>query len=146
MKIAVLQSKQPFDYDERNPKEYDKEYCLRLGAEYYEREFSRMERALSEGAKLLVTIEVFNQLVKPQDKRYDYKEFAEPLDGALMKRFSALCKKYSAYIVAGLHTLEDGKVYNSAVLFSPEGENAIYTFTLVAAENVDFTPQGFYHS
>jgi len=115
MKIAILQSKQPFDYDVNNPGIYDREYCLGLGAEYYDREFLRMERALSEGAKLLVTIEAFNVLVKPQDKRYDFSEFAEPRDGVLMKRFAALAGKYSAYIVAGLHTLEGGKVYNSAV-------------------------------
>ncbi len=71
MKIAILQSKQPFDYDVRNPKEYDREYCLKLGKEYYDREFSRMEDALSKGAKLLVTIEAFNVLVNRKGKNHN---------------------------------------------------------------------------
>ena len=146
MKIAVLQTKQPFDYNPSAPGVYDREYCLKLGEEYYEREFARMEFALSEGAKLLVTIEAFNQLIKPQDTRYDFREFAERVDGALMKRFCALSKKYSAYIAAGLLTLEEGKVYNSAVLFTPEGEiGGIYhKVHLPAGEELYATPGDSY--
>lgn len=146
MKIAILQSKQPFDYDVKNPKEYDREYCLKLGKEYYDREFSRMEDALAAGAKLLVTIEAFNVLVKPQDERYDFSDFAEPKDGALMKRFSALAERYSAYIVAGLHTLEEGKVYNSAVLFAPSGkiEGIYHKVHLPAGEELYTLPGDSY--
>ena len=146
MKIAILQSKQPFDYNVNSPGVYDKEYCLKLGAEYYEREFMRMEEALSSGAELLVTIEAFNQLINPFDKRYDFSEFAEPKDGALMKRFSALALKYSAYIVAGLLTLEEGRVYNSAVLFAPSGEIAgiYHKVHLPAGEEKYVTPGDSY--
>ena len=122
MRICAFQSKQPFDYDVNNPGIYDKDYCQKLGQEYFEREFSRMDEALSQGVDLLVTIEAWNVLVKPFDKRYDFADFSAPLDGELIGRFLALSKKHGAYIVAGLHTLEYGKVYNSAVLCGPDGK------------------------
>ncbi len=122
MRICVFQSKQPFDYDVNSPGVYDREYCLALGEEYYEREFRRMDEVLSKGVDLLVTIEAFNVLVKPFDNRYDFADFACTLDGELVGRFLSLSKKHGAYIVAGLHTLEYGKVYNSAVLCGPDGK------------------------
>ena len=122
MKIGILQSKPPFDYDVNDPGEYDRELCEKLFSEYLDKEFSRMESALSDGVDMLVTVEAFNVYVKPFDKRYNFADFAATLDGELVGRFLALTKKYSAYIVAGLHTLEGGKVYNSAVLCGPEGK------------------------
>lgn len=121
MKISVLQTKQDFYYGLNQLEEFPLERCLAAHAAAMDAEFARMETILQEGTKLLVTIEGLNWVVNPLDPRYHFADIAEPLDGPLMQRFCALSRKYEAYIVAGLFTSQNGKAYNSAVLFGPEG-------------------------
>ena len=142
MKIGVLQSRLPIGYDTRNPGDFDFEKCRRLSAEFMDREFVKLENALADGVKLIVTVEGFNVSVNCDDTRYDFAQAAEPLDGPLMKRFCALSGKYGAYIVAGLYTRQNGRVYNSAVLFGPEGtiEGIHNKVHLPAGEEIGVTP------
>lgn len=146
MKICILQSRQPVSYDPKNPGIHDKEYCLRLGEEFLEREFARMEEGFKLGADIIVTIEAFNLFVNPFDKRYDFAEFCAKPDGELCRRFLDLSGKYHGYIAAGLHTLEDGKVYNSSVLFGPEGkiEGIYHKVHLPAGEELYNEPGNSY--
>jgi predicted amidohydrolase len=86
--------------------------------------FELVELAGKRGSHLIVTIEGFNESVSPRDSRYDFIDFAEPLDGPIVGRFSALAKKHHSYIVAGLYTRRNGKAFNSGVLFGPDGDIA----------------------
>lgn len=47
---------------------------------------------------------------------------AEPIDGTTVKHMSMLAKKFNIYLVGGIVELDSGKIYNTAVVFNPEGE------------------------
>ncbi len=49
-------------------------------------------------------------------------EVAEPIPGESTRYFAALAKEHNLYIVAGLFEKDAHKVYNVAVLLTPEGE------------------------
>ena len=49
-------------------------------------------------------------------------EVAEPIPGPSTQYFAKLAKQYGMYIVAGLFEKDQYKVYNVAVLLTPEGE------------------------
>ena len=141
MRISVIQSRLAFAYDPKNPGSYDLEKCTELCEKFLGREFEQIERVLKEGSNLVVTIEGFNATVRPDDDRYHFPDIAEPLDGELMKRFLTLTRKYGAYIVAGLYTSQNGKAYNSAVLFGPEGIVGVHNKVhLPAGEENGITP------
>ena len=142
MKISVLQTKQDFWYGPDQLEDFPLERCIAAYNAHMDAEFAKLEEILRQGTKLLVTIEGLNWLVNPMDPRYDFAQMAEPLDGPLMQRFCALSKKYGAYIVGGLYTAQNGRAYNSAVLFGPEGtivgvHNKVH---LPAGEELDITP------
>ncbi len=122
MLISVIQSKPRFEYDLSNLKDFDLEKCRLMTNPMIEEGFDMIEQAAAEGSKLIVTIEAFNSPLSVFDKRYSFLEFAEPMDGPMMKRFSKISEQYRCYIVAGIYTNRDNKVYNSAVLFGPEGK------------------------
>lgn len=121
MKISAIQTQQRFTYDPRNPGDYDLAKCRHLAQETIDEGFQMMEAAARSGSQLLVTIEAFNASVHPSDTRYDFATIAEPLDGPLMERFGKLARQYGIYIVGGLYTGRNGRAYNSAVLFGPQG-------------------------
>jgi 5-aminopentanamidase len=52
---------------------------------------------------------------------YDLKRFAEPMDGQTMKGLSALAKKHSVALAGPLIEREGHAIYNTLVLFDPEG-------------------------
>lgn len=121
MRIAVVQSKRRLKYDLVSPGDVDAEVCRRSSDKEMAEGFALVEHAGKQGAQLIVTIEGFNESINPRDPRYNFIEFAEPLDGPVATRFSALARKYACYIVAGLYTARDGTAYNSAVLYGPDG-------------------------
>ncbi|MGI8400832.1 MAG: nitrilase-related carbon-nitrogen hydrolase [Gemmatimonadaceae bacterium] len=51
----------------------------------------------------------------------DAENYAEPLDGPSSHSLSALAKELDLGIIAGLATRRDGKFFNSAMLFGPDG-------------------------
>ena len=121
MKISVIQTKRQFAYDPREPELPDLERILGSAQVEMDEGFALIDQAGREGADLIVTVEGFNQSVSHRDPRCDFMDYAEPLDGPIARRFSMLAKKHGSYIVAGLYTGRDGKAYNSAVLFGPDG-------------------------
>lgn len=122
MLISVIQSKQRFDYDPTNPKDFDLEKCRAATNPMIEEGFDMIEKAAADGSKLIVTIEGFNSPLSVHDKRYSFLDIAEPMDGSMIKRFSKIAARYGSYIVAGIYTKRDNKVFNSAVLFGPAGK------------------------
>jgi predicted amidohydrolase len=121
MQISVIQSQEKFSYWHRNPGDFDFAKCKALAQTGIDEGFEMMEAAAKSGSKLIVTIEGFNRSISLGDERYDFKDAAEPMDGPLISRFRKLSGKYGIYIVAGLFTTRDDRVYNSGVMFDPSG-------------------------
>lgn len=124
MKISVIQTKRKLGYDPAAPGNIDQKACLELSRLEMEEGFEMIEVAGRRGSQLVVTVEGFNQSVSHRDARYDFMNFVEPLDGPVTMRFRSLAKKHAMYIVGGLYTGRNGKAYNSAVLFGPDGNIA----------------------
>ena len=122
MKISCVQSQRRYQYEVSVPDSLDLAVCLSQSSLMVEEGFALVEQAARTGSDLIVTIEGFNESVSPRDPRFDLKEYAEPLDGPIAMRFSALAARYATHIVAGLYTVREGKCYNSAVLYGPGGE------------------------
>ena len=57
----------------------------------------------------------------------DFLPVAEPIPGPFTDRLSLLARRHRAYLCCGVVELENGKPYNTAVLFSPDGE-LIHTY------------------
>ena len=113
MKIAAIQS---FLNEKALPayyREYSVEKALVLAEMEAHKEATKcigmIRKAAEGGSKLIVTIEAFNHCL--------FYELSHPH----MVELGMIAKEYGCYIVAGLHTLEEGRRYNSAVLFGPEG-------------------------
>lgn len=49
---------------------------------------------------------------------------AEPVPGPATTRLAAWARQHSSYVIAGLRTLTDGRLHNSAILFDREGRIA----------------------
>ena len=91
--------------------------------------FERYAReAAGRGAQVIVAPEgylegyVGNQHRTPGLTQERYAaEAAEPLDGPLLNRVRALAKELRVYLMLGFAEKRDGKVFNTAVMFSPAG-------------------------
>jgi len=99
----------------------------------------RLEGAIREanekGAELIVTPEgalegyVVNEVIRATgaERRALTEKFnalAEPVDGAYVAHFRALCKELGLYLVLGFLEADGGKTYNTAVLIGPDGKVA----------------------
>jgi len=94
--------------------------------------FAKLEKyarqAAALGAQVIVAPEGFlegyvgNQGRTPDLawERYAHKA-AEDLNGPLLTKVRALAKELRVYLMLGFAEKREGKVYNSAVMFSPEG-------------------------
>lgn len=123
MKISVIQSQRSlvYGYDPERPGEVDLP-TLRAAADAdMDEAFALFEQAAGRKPDLIVTTETLNQVIAFHDPRYDLGDLAEPLDGPLIHRFARLARRQGVYIVAGLLTRREGRVYNSAVLFDRGG-------------------------
>lgn len=92
-----------------------------------------VRKAAEVGARLVVTPEgaldgyVINQVNNIEDasaKEETIKRFmqlGEPLDGAYIKKAAALAKELQIFFVLGFLERSEGLLYNTVVLFDPEG-------------------------
>ncbi len=146
MKISVIQSKLYNLYDVKNPGDFDinKGRCLSQIA--VNEVFEMIDTAGRKGSQLIITVESMNVSILPSDTRYNFTSTAEPMDGIIIKRFRSMAKKHKAYIVGGLYTARDGRAYNSAILFSPDGTitGVFDKVHLPAGEEVGITPGSSY--
>ncbi|MCE5259617.1 MAG: carbon-nitrogen hydrolase family protein [Chloroflexi bacterium] len=142
MKISVIQSRTYYDYNPSAPGDWTLEKITRAAQPGIEEGLAMAEKAAGDGAQLIVMIEAFNTTVLPNDLRFHYADIYEPLDGPIINRFSRIAKCFAAYIVAGLYTSREGKAYNSAVLFGPNGRIVgVYDKVhLPAGEDREITP------
>lgn len=90
-------------------------------------------RALDEGAKLVVTPEMWlTGYALPE-----FDTLAEDAAGVTVQVFSALAKEYAAHILIGIPERKDGKFFNAAIVLDPSGQVAahyrkIHLFGLMA--------------
>ncbi|HOE09804.1 MAG TPA: carbon-nitrogen hydrolase family protein [bacterium] len=90
--------------------------------------------AMESGARVVVTPEgclegyVINEVNSEKDPGKkeallsNFLALGEPIDGAYMKKASALCKELGVFLVLGFLEREKDILHNSAALFDPDGE------------------------
>ena len=96
-----------------------------------EANYSKLERcarqAAAQGAQVVVTPEGFlegyvGNRGRTKDLTWErYAAAGERLDGPLLTRVRNLARELRVYLLIGFAELRDGRMYNSAVIFSPEG-------------------------
>jgi len=90
----------------------------------------KAERMIREAARVGAQIVLTPELAlsgypsPPKDHQELVKihETAEPVPGPTTQRFSALAQELSIYILLGMPTKRDGRLYNSIVVIAPSGE------------------------
>ncbi|WP_339316429.1 carbon-nitrogen hydrolase family protein [Paenibacillus sp. FSL R10-2734] len=140
VRISLIQS-QHFLYDVKHPGEYSVNHLFARRDAVLQEVFTLSTAAAQQGTDLIVTTESVNISLFSGDDRYDLIQTAEAMDGPLIAKFAALAKSYRTYIVAGLFTAREGKVYNSAVLFNRNGDiQGVYDKThLTPGEQMQLT-------
>src|SRR6476660_1120133 len=89
-------------------------------------------QASARGAKLVITPEGFLEGYVANDKQNPgiseerYRSVGEGIDGPLMNRVRALARELKIHLLVGFAEMRGGKMFNSAVVFSPKGEVALH--------------------
>ena len=87
--------------------------------------FERLARqAAAAGADLVVTTEGFLDGYLGDSTRMTREQMpghAEPIDGPWLRKVAALARELKIHVIIGFAELRDGKVYNTAALFGPDG-------------------------
>jgi predicted amidohydrolase len=106
---------------------------LRVMPERWNKEanFQKIEHwareAAAQGAQLVITPEGFlegyvgNDEANPGVTEERYRAVGESLDGRMLLRIRLLAKELKIYLLVGFAESRNGKMFNSAVIFSPEG-------------------------
>jgi predicted amidohydrolase len=88
--------------------------------------------AAARGAKLVITPEGFlegyvaNDKQNPGVSEVRYRSIGEGIDGPLITRVRGLARELNIYLLVGFAELRAGKMFNSAVIFSPEGNVTLH--------------------
>jgi predicted amidohydrolase len=112
-----------------NARLHDKEYNLQQAEE-------GIRRAAERGARIVCTPEAavqgYPRVSFPAGSRMDDPKFvaqrekilasAEPVPGPATERFARIARQFDVWIVFGMDENRGGKLYNSAILMSPEGK------------------------
>jgi N-carbamoylputrescine amidase len=107
--------------------------------------FAQLERyareAAAKGARVISTPEGFlegyvgNEKRSPDLDPRKYAAVAERIDGPILNRVAALARELKVYLLIGFAESRDGKTYNSAVTFAPDGSIALrYSKSHTAAD------------
>lgn len=89
-------------------------------------------QASARGAKLVITPEGFLEGYVANDKQNPgvseerYRSIGEGIDGPLITRVRGLARELNIYLLVGFAELRAGKMFNSAVIFSPEGNVTLH--------------------
>src|SRR5579884_3416689 len=95
-----------------------------------------VDMALREKPDLVCLPEAFHDV----GVRKPLQETAEPLSGPTITACARKARQAGCYIVCPIHTLEDGRVYNSAVVLDRNGEVAgIYHKVCPVTSSADYT-------
>jgi len=127
---------------------------LRVMPERWNKEanYQKLDRwardAAKLGAQLVITPEGFlegyvvNTSANPGTTEERYRSVVESLDGRLLMRIRLLAKELKIYLLVGFAESRGGKMFNSAVIFSPEGEVALHYSKSHNAHDEPFNTKG----
>jgi predicted amidohydrolase len=127
---------------------------LRVTPERWDKEanFAKLAKYAREGkahgATLVITPEGFlegyvgNTAANPDTTEERYRAAAEGIDGPLMTRVRALARELKIYLLAGFAESRGGNAYNSAAVFSPDGEVALHYSKMHNAHDEPFNTKG----
>ena len=114
--------------------------------------FAKLERyareAASRGANVIATPEGFlegyvgNDKRTPDLTREKYLTAGEELDGPLLQRVAGLARELKVYLLIGFAERRNDKMYNSAVIFSPDGAVASHYSKSHTAADEPFNTKG----
>ncbi|MEO7652777.1 MAG: carbon-nitrogen hydrolase family protein [Bryobacteraceae bacterium] len=114
--------------------------------------FAKLERfareAAAKGAQVIATPEGFlegyvgNQSHSPGLTNEKYAAAGEELGGPLLTRASNLAKELKVYLLIGFAEHRDGKTFNSAVIFTPQGTVASHYSKSHTADDEPFNTKG----
>jgi predicted amidohydrolase len=117
-----------------------------------EANFAKLERyarqAAAQGAQVIATPEGFLEGYVGNEKRTpglqadQYRAVGEALDGPLLRRVAALARELKVYLLIGFAERRADKMYNSAVVFSPEGAVASHYSKSHTAADEPFNTRG----
>ncbi|MBK5291408.1 MAG: carbon-nitrogen hydrolase family protein [Acidobacteriia bacterium] len=117
-----------------------------------EANLAKLERytreAAARGAQLVVAPEGFlegyvgNQGHTPGLTRDRYFAVGEEIDGLLMNRVRKLAQELKIYLMVGFAERRNGKMFNSAVVFSPAGDVASHYSKSHTADDEPFNTKG----
>ncbi len=105
-------------------------------------------QAAGLGAQVLVTPEGFlegyvgNRGRSPDLTWEKYSPVGEELDGPVMNRVRDLARELRVYLLLGFGERRNGKMYNSAVIFSAGGEVALHYSKSHTADDEPFNTKG----
>ena len=84
-----------------------------------------VREAAAGGAKIVCTTECFLDGYAIADKSIPldvYQSYGEPIPGGkFYRQLAELAREMKIHLVAGIHEVENGKHYNTAVLIGPDG-------------------------
>src|SRR5262249_29687315 len=89
-------------------------------------------QASGKGAKLIITPEGFlegyvaNDKANPGVTEERYRAVGEGIDGPLITKVRSLSRELKVYLLVGFAEKRSGKMFNSAVIFSPEGDVTLH--------------------
>jgi predicted amidohydrolase len=123
------------------PQSWDKEANFKKLAKF-------ARQAAAQGAQVVVAPEGFlegyvgNEHRSPGLTREKYFSVGETVDGPLMTRVSALARELRIYLSVGYAEHRDDKMFNSSVIFSPDGRIAGHYSKTHTADEEPFNTKG----
>lgn len=143
MKLGLIQTKQNELYDFSNPELLlSKERVLELQREMKEQALSLIREACRKDCDFIVTSEAINFCGTQKSILCDYTEVVPSPEDPLFNQVAAIAKEEKKYIVLGAYNQRKGKIYNSVLVYNPEGElKYLYDKVhLAGSENDRLTP------
>jgi len=104
--------------------------------------------AVKQGASLVITPEGFlegyvaNTSANPGVTEERYRAVGESIDGPLLMRIRLLAEELKIYLLVGFAESRGGKMFNSAVIFSPGGKVALHYSKSHNAHDEPFNTKG----
>lgn len=80
-----------------------------------------VEQAVTKHRPRVIAVqEGFNYFYRSDKSTFE--KAGEPIDGPTAQYMSALSKKFDIYLIGGIAETDNGKLYNTALVFNPNGE------------------------
>lgn len=122
MKLALIQEKQNDLYRFKEQMWFERREVFRLQREMEEQNLEFLRQAAKEGADLALTSEAVNFPGQPFWSDVSSKKAIEETQGWFMEECATAATQGRMYLAAGMFRVkEDGRLYNSVVVFDREG-------------------------